>query len=396
MSSSLLLSNIHIVTKTEIIENGFVGLRDGKIDYISTSPPTGNYEKVYISRENFYLLPGMIDIHIHGGYGADMMDATPEAMNTLADHLPAEGTTSFLATTITQNHQEIEQALKNVAQWRPYNKKQAGSHAQCLGIHLEGPFISKDKAGAQPAQWITQANLPLFEKWLSASDQLIRIVTFAPEEDTDFAFLSLLKEKNIIPSIGHTNAPHDMIELAAKHGARHVTHLYNAMSSFQHREPNVAGAALTNEKLLTELITDGIHSHPLSVKLAYLAKGSERLIMITDSMRAKGLGEGTYEFGGQTVTVGGEKALLADGTLAGSILQMKDGVKRMRQITQCGWTEIAQMTSTNAATQLGIDHQLGSIEVGKLADLVIWDEAGELMMTICHGQIVYEKKEATH
>lgn len=187
-----------------------------------------------------------------------------------------------------------------------------------------------------------------------------------------------------------------MIELAAKHGARHVTHLYNAMSSFQHREPNVAGAALTNEKLLTELITDGIHSHPLSVKLAYLAKGSERLIMITDSMRAKGLGEGTYEFGGQTVTVSGEKALLADGTLAGSILQMKDGVKRMRQITQCGWTEIAQMTSTNAATQLGIDHQLGSIEVGKLADLVIWDEYGELMMTICHGQIVYEEKEATH
>lgn len=392
MSSSLLLSNIHIVTKTEIIERGFVGLRDGKIDYISTSPPTGNYEKLYISRENFYLLPGMIDIHIHGGYGADMMDATPEAMNTLADHLPSEGTTSFLATTITQNHQEIEHALKNVALWKPDNEKQAGSQAQCLGIHLEGPFISKDKAGAQPAQWIKQPDLPLFEKWLHASEQLIQIVTFAPEEDTDFAFLSMLQEKNIIPSIGHTNADHAMIERAAKHGARHVTHLYNAMSSFQHREPSAAGAALTNEKLFTELITDGIHSHPLSVKLAYLAKGSERLIMITDSMRAKGLGEGTYEFGGQTVTVRGEQALLADGTLAGSILRMKDGVKQMRQVTHCGWTEIAKMTSTNAASQLGLEDQLGSIEVGKLADLVIWDDSGELMMTICRGQIVFEKR----
>lgn len=187
-----------------------------------------------------------------------------------------------------------------------------------------------------------------------------------------------------------------MIELAANHGARHVTHLYNALSSFQHREPNAVGAALTNENLHTELITDGIHSHPLSIKLAYLAKGSDRLIMITDSMRAKGLGNGTYEFGGQTVTVSGEKALLSDGTLAGSILRMKDGVKRMKQITHCEWTEIAKMTSTNAAIQLGLDQQLGSIEVGKQADLVIWDQSGELMMTICRGQIVFEKKDTNH
>lgn len=396
MNSSLLISNIHVVTKTEIIEHGFVGLRDGKIDYISTTPPTGNYEKVYISRENFYLLPGMIDIHIHGGYGADMMDATPEAMNTLADNLPSEGTTSFLATTITQNHQEIERALKNVAQWKPHNKGKAGSQAQCLGIHLEGPFISKEKAGAQPSQWIKQPDIPLFKKWLDASEQLIQIVTFAPEEDPDFVFLSLLQEKNIIPSIGHTNAHSNVIELAANHGARHVTHLYNAMSSFQHREPNAVGAALTNEGLHTELITDGIHSHPLSIKLAYLAKGSDRLIMITDSMRAKGLGKGTYEFGGQTVTVSDEKASLPDGTLAGSILQMKDGVKRMRQITNCKWTEIAKMTSTNVASHLGLDHQLGSVEIGKLADLVIWDDSGELMMTICRGQIVWEKREVNH
>ncbi|WP_353854484.1 N-acetylglucosamine-6-phosphate deacetylase [Bacillus sp. Bos-x628] len=396
MSNSLLLSNIHIVTETRIIQNGFVGLRDGKIDYISTSPPTENYEKVYISRENFYLLPGMIDIHIHGGYGADMMDATPEAMNVLADNLPSEGTTSFLATTITQNHHEIEHALKNVAHWKEQNERKAGSQAQCLGIHLEGPFISKQKAGAQPAQWIIPPDLPLFEKWLDASKQLIQIVTFAPEEDPDFAFLSLLQEKELIPSIGHTNAHSDMIELAANNGARHITHLYNAMSSFQHREPHVVGAALTNEDLHTELITDGIHSHPLSIKLAYLAKGSDRLIMITDSMRAKGLGIGTYEFGGQTVTVSGEKALLPDGTLAGSILMMKDGVKRMRHITKCEWTDIAKMTSTNAAKQLGLDHLLGSIETGKFADLVIWDESGELILTICRGQIVWEKREDNH
>ena len=326
----------------------------------------------------------------------DVMDATPEAMDTLSVHLPSEGTTSFLATTITQNHHEIELALKNIAHWKKQNEGKAGSQAQCLGIHLEGPFISKQKAGAQPAQWIIQPDLPLFEKWVDAANQLIKIVTFAPEEDPDFTFLSLLQTKGIIPSIGHTNAQHDLIELAANYGARHITHLYNAMSSFEHREPHAVGAALTNESLHAELITDGIHSHPLSIKLAYLAKRSDRLLMITDSMRAKGLGDGTYELGGQTVHVSGEKALLPDGTLAGSILKMKDGVRRMRQLTHCDWTEIAQMTSTNAAIQLGMDHQLGSIEVGKLADLVIWDDSGELMMTICRGQIAWTKGENTN
>ncbi|MGE6630173.1 N-acetylglucosamine-6-phosphate deacetylase [Bacillus sp. NPDC077027] len=396
MSDSLLLSHMNIVTEDGIIKNGFVGLRDGKIDYISTTEPTGNYEKVYISRENFYLLPGMIDIHIHGGYGADMMDATHDAMNTLADNLPSEGTTSFLATTITQNHQEITHALKNVADWKSHNEEKAGTQAQCLGIHLEGPFISTQKAGAQPAKWITQPNISLFNQWFEEAGQLIKVVTFAPEEDEDFTFLSLLKEKNIIPSIGHTNAESDIIESVALKGAQHITHLYNAMSPFQHRDPNVVGAALTNERLLTELITDGIHSHPLSIKLAYLAKSSKNLIMITDSMRAKGLGEGTYEFGGQTVTVSGKKALLPDGTLAGSILRMKDGVKLMKQTTNCNWNEIANMTSKNAAKQLGLDHQIGSIEVGKCADLVLWKESGELVLTICQGQIAWEEKETSH
>ncbi|MGQ8922427.1 N-acetylglucosamine-6-phosphate deacetylase [Bacillus halotolerans] len=395
MADSLLLSGISIVTENEVIKNGYVGVKDGKISAVSTERPKEQYSKEIQGPKDAVLLPGMIDIHIHGGYGADTMDASFSALDAMSSRLPEEGTTSFLATTITQEHGQISQSLENARDWKSAEES-SSLGAELIGIHLEGPFVSPKRAGAQPKEWIRPSDLALFKKWQQEAGGLIKIVTLAPEEDQQFELIRYLKDESIIASMGHTDADSALLLEAFKAGASHMTHLYNAMSPFHHREPGVIGTALAHEGYVTELIADGIHSHPLAAKLAFLAKGSSKLILITDSMRAKGLKDGVYEFGGQSVTVKGKTALLPDGTLAGSILKMNEGARHMRAFTNCSWTDIANITSANAAKQLGIFDRKGSITEGKDADLVIVSSECEVLLTICRGNIAFKSKEADH
>ncbi|WP_339191627.1 N-acetylglucosamine-6-phosphate deacetylase [Bacillus sp. FSL K6-1003] len=395
MAESLLLSGISIVTENEVIKNGYVGVKDGKISAVSAERPIEQYAKEIQGPRDAVLLPGMIDIHIHGGYGADTMDASFSALDTMSSRLPEEGTTSFLATTITQEHGQISQALVNARDWKSAEDS-SSLGAELIGIHLEGPFVSPKRAGAQPKEWIRPSDLALFKKWQQEAGGLIKIVTLAPEEDQHFELIRYLKDESIIASMGHTDADSALLLEAFEAGASHMTHLYNAMSPFHHREPGVIGTALAHEGYVTELIADGIHSHPLAAKLAFLAKGSSKLILITDSMRAKGLKDGVYEFGGQSVTVKGKTALLPDGTLAGSILKMNEGAQHMRAFTNCSWTDIANITSANAAKQLGIFDRKGSITEGKDADLVIVSSECEVLLTICRGNIAFISKEADH
>lgn len=395
MADSLLLSGISIVTENEVIKNGYVGVKDGKISAVSTERPKEQYAKEIQGPKDAVLLPGMIDIHIHGGYGADTMDASFSALDAMSSRLPEEGTTSFLATTITQEHGQISQALVNARDWKSAEES-SSLGAELIGIHLEGPFVSPKRAGAQPKEWIRPSDLALFKKWQQEAGGLIKIVTLAPEEDQQFELIRYLKDESIIASMGHTDADSALLLEAFEAGASHMTHLYNAMSPFHHREPGVIGTALAHEGYVTELIADGIHSHPLAAKLAFLAKGSSKLILITDSMRAKGLKDGVYEFGGQSVTVKGKTALLPDGTLAGSILKMNEGARHMRAFTNCSWTDIANITSANAAKQLGIFDRKGSITEGKDADLVIVSSECEVLLTVCRGNIAFKSKEADH
>ncbi|MEK3708547.1 N-acetylglucosamine-6-phosphate deacetylase [Bacillus sp. FSL K6-1005] len=395
MADSLLLSGISIVTENEVIKNGYVGVKDGKISAVSAERPIEQYAKEIQGPRDAVLLPGMIDIHIHGGYGADTMDASFSALDTMSSRLPEEGTTSFLATTITQEHGQISQALVNARDWKSAEDS-SSLGAELIGIHLEGPFVSPKRAGAQPKEWIRPSDLTLFKKWQQEARGLIKIVTLAPEEDQHFELIRYLKDESIIASMGHTDADSALLLEAFEAGASHMTHLYNAMSPFHHREPGVIGTALAHEGYVTELIADGIHSHPLAAKLAFLAKGSSKLILITDSMRAKGLKDGVYEFGGQSVTVKEKTALLPDGTLAGSILKMNEGAQHMRAFTNCSWTDIANITSANAAKQLGIFDRKGSITEGKDADLVIVSSECEVLLTICRGNIAFISKEADH
>ncbi|WP_129728710.1 N-acetylglucosamine-6-phosphate deacetylase [Ectobacillus funiculus] len=392
-SEEFIISNITVYAENHTYENGYVKVSNGRI--VEVGPINELIEEDTIRKitlsPGFSLLPGMIDVHIHGAAGADTMDATEEALATMAAALPQEGTTSFLATTMTQTKNAIEKALTNAAQF--IEEKQAAGKAEIVGIHLEGPFISPKRAGAQPPDHIIEPDLDLFKRWQELAKGHIKLVTLAPEEKNGLALTSYLKQTGVTASIGHSDATYQEVDEAIHAGASHVTHLFNGMRGLHHREPGVLGAALLRHELFTEIIADGIHARPEMIQLAYQQKTSKRMILITDSLRAKCLKNGTYDLGGQAVRVDDTKATLADGTLAGSILKMKDAIKNVISYTHCGLENIIEMTAVNPAKQLNIFDRKGSIAVGKDADFVIVDEHLEVVMTFCRGKLAYQKEE---
>ena len=325
----ILLKGMQIYAEDQLIKNGYLKLENQKIAQYGSIETLTSIEKFFVIEvpSSFKAVPGFIDVHIHGINGADVMDSTYDALNTMAQTLPKEGTTSFLATTITQSVHAIEKSLMNAGNY--ITQPQESGKAEILGIHLEGPFVNKDRAGAQPAEFIIDPNIELFKRWNILAKNTIKLVTLAPERPGGLEMVKYLKKNGIIASIGHSDATyHEAVE-AIKAGANHVTHLFNGMRGLHHREPGVVGAALLHEELLAEIIVDGIHIVPEMVKLAYQQKGKQGIILITDSMRAKCLKNGVYDLGGQAITVSDEKALLDGGTLAGSILKFSDGVKNM-------------------------------------------------------------------
>ncbi|WP_342043091.1 N-acetylglucosamine-6-phosphate deacetylase [Bacillus sp. OTU2372] len=387
----ILLKGVQIYSEDQWIENGYIKIKNQKIVELGTTENLSLQEEFEVLDIplSFKSVPGFIDVHIHGVNGADTMDATKEAMDIMAKALPGEGTTSFLATTMTQEEHQIEEALLNAGTY--INGEQAPGKAEILGIHLEGPFVNKNKAGAQPIQHIINPDLELFKKWEQLSGHTIKIVTLAPEQPGGLELVRHLKTNGMIASIGHTDATFEQVMEAIDAGVNHVTHLYNQMRGLHHREPGVVGAAFLKEELKAELIVDGVHVHPEMVNLAYQQKGKKGIILITDSMRAKCLKNGNYDLGGQDVTVRDGKAILSDGTLAGSILKLGQGVKNIISFTGCQIEEAIEMAAVNPAKQLNIFDRKGSISVGKDADIVILDENLDVYMTLCRGKVAYIK-----
>ncbi|NLP52526.1 N-acetylglucosamine-6-phosphate deacetylase [Bacillus sp. RO1] len=389
--NSYALLSVNLIKEKTIQQNGFIKVKEGKIFEIGAMDQYQNTENIKEIRfsSDLFASPGFIDIHIHGLNGADTMDASEESLKTMCETLPQEGTTSFLATTITQERSDIESALRTVNNYLKKGTNQSiGS--ELLGIHLEGPFISPKRAGAQPLEHIVKPDIQLFESWQEESGNHIKVVTMAPEQPNGVEFVHHLTKNKIITSIGHSDAVyHEMLD-AMEAGAEHVTHFYNGMRGSHHREPGVVGAGLAHEELLIEMIADGIHVHPAVVKATYLAKGPDRILLITDSMRAKWLEDGEYELGGQKVAVANNTALLENGTLAGSVLKMNEGLRNMKEFTGCALEEAVRMASTNPAKRLNVWERKGSIEVGKDADIVIMNQNFEVKMTFCNGQLVYK------
>ncbi|MCG1010825.1 N-acetylglucosamine-6-phosphate deacetylase [Salinicoccus sp. ID82-1] len=376
----LLIRNANLVTHETTLKNHWLMCSDGSIEDfgpMESCPEVGNA----LDAENMYVLPGAIEMHIHGAAGVDAMDADMEYLEKIATHLPRTGSTAFLATTMTAPFADIERALINLAD----HKYDSG--AKLLGVHLEGPFISSRHPGAQNPEHIIIPDEEALRHLQDLSGNRIRLLTYAPEED-DGAFLEALRALDIIPSAGHTDATYDTLKNAQDNGLSHITHLYNGMRGLHHREPGVVGFSYL-EQPYVEVIADGVHSRPEMVKLAFDTITPERLIMITDAMRAQGLPDGEYDLGGQTVHVSGNEARLSDGTLAGSVLTMQQAVSNMRDYTGCSWTDIVRMSAYNPAVELGLTDAKGVIRQGADADLVIYDEASNLKHTIINGERVF-------
>ncbi|SDQ24937.1 N-acetylglucosamine-6-phosphate deacetylase [Virgibacillus salinus] len=388
MKRSLFIKNATIFTESEGIVKGSILLEDSKIkeihNKVKATPPENAQ---IIDGQGLNLIPGFIDGHIHGAAGADVMDSTEEALDTMAEVLPKEGTTSFLATTITQSPESIDDALRNVAE---YTSK--CGQAEVMGVHLEGPFIEKSKKGAQPLEYIMKPDIGQFKKWQQLSGNKIKTITLAPEHDEDGTFIRSLYESGVNVSAGHTGIGFEGMKTAVDHGVRQVTHICNAMTGIHHRDIGVVGAAFQLEELRAELIADGIHVSPEMLQLIYSNMGSERLILITDAMRAKCLHSGAYELGGQPVNVTEDRAVLGDGTLAGSILKMYQGAQQMLQLKDVSIKNVIEMASSNPAKQLGIFDKKGSVKVGKDADLLLVDDDLQIKYTICRGEIAHKEE----
>ena len=304
--------------------------------------------------ENAIVLPGFIDQHIHGAGGSDGMDGTVEDIAIIAKTVASEGTTSFLVTTMTQSKENITKAMQAVKEYRQADSKEG---ARVVGIHLEGPFIAAAHKGAQPLEYVKAPDITAFDEYNQASGNVIKIITLAPEVDGAEEFIKHLVSQGVVVSIGHSGAKFADVQKAVEVGAKNVTHTYNAQTALHHREIGVVGSAMLIDELNCELICDTIHVSVPAMRLLAKNKPADKLTLITDAMRAKGIPDGVSELGGQTVYVKNGEARLADGTLAGSVLRMNRAVQNMVEKVGVPFTQAVDYATINPAKTLGSCHK---------------------------------------
>ena len=362
-----------------IIKNGLVFGGDGAFAQrdlyvndnhkIAADPMPGDSEVVDAS--GLYVLPGLVDVHIHGAVGHDFCDGDSKGLQEIAAFLKSQGITSFCPTSMTLPAEELKQIFQSVLKL-----PEGPAYASVAGIHMEGPFISPAKKGAQKESYIVNPDIACFRELNDACQGMIRLVTIAPELAGSMEFIEALHEEVAI-SLGHSTADYETALSAFAAGASHATHLFNAMPPFAHRDPGVIGAALDTENCMAELICDGYHIHPSMIRAAFKMFGEERICLISDSMMATGMPDGTYELGGQAVYMKDRFAALSDGTLAGSATNLFDCMKKAMEFGIPESTAIFAATR-NPAKSIGIYHQTGSLTPGKYADILLVDEAYNL------------------
>ncbi len=370
------LTHAVIYTGKEKIDEGYIRF-DDKILAVG---PMADYRpepgETIKNLRGQIVIPGFIDVHAHGGYGFDAMDGDADQIDKMATEMMThEGVTTLFATTMTQSVANIDQAMRGVGE-------AADRNPVIKGVHLEGPFINQDFKGAQPEQYIHVPDAELVKKWNELSGGRVKLITYAPEKPGAREFEDALIAMGVTPSAGHSNATRaDMLESKATH----VTHLYNAQREFKHREPGVTGHAMLEPQIYAELIADGFHIVPDMLRLAFNIKGANRIDLVTDSMRSKGMPEGESELGGQKVYVKDKQARLEDGTLAGSVLMFKDAFKNAVRYMGASVADAVQMSSVNQSEEFHLDSK-GTLEVGKDADINVLDQALDLHATYSYGQ----------
>ena len=330
------------------------------------------------------ILPGFIDIHCHGAYGFDTNDADPEGLRKWAKGIVDEGVTSFLATTLTQSEEVLTNAVSNVAKV----VEEGYEGAEILGIHFEGPYLNKAHKGAQPEEYCVKPNIEQFKRYQKAAHGLIKYITMAVENDEDFTLTKYCSQNNVVVSIGHSNATYEQAVQAYGHGARSMTHVYNAMTPFTHRANGLVGGALRIRNMYGEIICDGNHSTLAALNNFFTSKGPDYSVMITDSLMCKGFPVGTkFDFGGQEVVIypDGSAHLVEAGNLAGSTLNVNKGLKILIEDALVPVNYAINACTSNPARCLHVDDRKGTIGVGYDADLVVLDRDYEVVQTYCKG-----------
>ena len=341
---------------------------------------TGPRQEPEFDAQGLYVVPGLVDIHIHGCDGYDFCDAREDSVTGMAKYLIKQGVTSFVAASMAYDEdrlQKVFEAGKNMVQ------SGIPGGAQLRGIHMEGPYFSKAKKGAQPEKYIIEPDIVMFDRLNSVSGGMIRLVDIAPELPNAMEFIRHAS-KNATVSIAHTTADYSTAMEAFRNGATHVTHLFNAMPPFSHRDPGVVGAA-SDAGADVELICDGIHLHPAVIRSVFKWFGDDKVILISDAMMACGLPDGTYELGGQAVSVTAGKAILYDGTIAGSATDLYTCMKRAVEFG-IPLESAVRAASFNPARSAGLDQNIGSIASGKRADLLLLDKNLSIVQVICGGK----------
>lgn len=370
------VEGLGIVKKTVKVDSGKI-----------VSIDDDNNSELLTLDDNLYVVPGFIDKHVHGANHSDGMYPTIKDIANIAKTIASEGVTSFLITTMTQTFENISLALENA---KNYIENHNNEGAKALGVHLEGPFISKKFKGAQPESCIVPCDVETFKGYQKISGNHIKQVTLAYEENGK-ELVRYLKSQGIIASLGHTDATAEQALEGIKEGITSATHTYNAMRGLHHREAGTLGAVMISDEVYCEVIADLVHVSAPAIKLLFKTKGKDKVVAVTDAMESKHLPSGKYQLGGQEVFVNGNEARLADGTLAGSTLYMNHALKNLSNVTGLEFTDIIDLATKNPAKNLNIYDSKGSINVGKDADFTVVDKDFNVYMTISNGNIIYQK-----
>ena len=354
----MIIKNVLIYTEDKYFEEGDICIANGVFSDYSD-------DDIVIDGQGCYAIPGLVDVHFHGCMGADFCDGTKDAIKTIAKYEAEQGITTIVPATMTLSETELIHIMSNAA---AYDEEDG---AILAGINMEGPFINEAKKGAQSAAYIRKPDVEMFRKLQEAAQGMILLCDIAPEEDGAMDFIEEVKDE-VKVSFAHTAAGYNIAKLGYDLGACHATHLYNAMPPFAHRDPGVIGAARDSEHVYVELICDGIHIHPAMVRATFEMFGEDRIVMISDSMRATGLSDGEYTLGGQAVKVVGKKAtLISDGAIAGSCTNLMDCVRTAVNEMDIPLEFAIGCATVNAAKSVGLYDQYGSITEGKVANVVL-------------------------
>ena len=376
------------LTPTTEINDAGILIREEVIEAIgprsSMNLPAGAQE---VRATDKTAIPGFIDVHIHGAGGHDVMEATGAALRSITRKVSTHGTTSLVATTVTASTDDTLRAVEGIAAYIGRQHETDESHAEILGIHFEGPFISKERRGVHPAEWIQLPSAETLGRLLQAAAGNGRMLTIAPEVPGATSCIAAAREAGLVVSMGHTDATYEQARAAIARGARNATHVYNAMRPFSHRDPGVIGAVLTSTDVNAELIADGVHVEEAAMKLLLLAKGPAHVILVSDGISATGMPDGKYTLGGIEVSVSGGVCRNADGMLAGSTLTLD---RALRNIVGLGISlpDAVRTLTLNPASLLGIEFKKGSLRVGAEADILLLDEGLQIANVWARGVAV--------